>query len=460
VVEAVTIASSLPEQFWRKAVPEAVAAPRLVLQNDALAAQLNLPANVFEQPQTLATLSGNGPWPEFEPVALAYSGHQFGGWNPLMGDGRAHLIATLRGGFELQLKGSGPTPFSRNGDGRAALGPMLREYVVSEAMAGLGIPTTRSLAVVATGEQVYRRRREPGAIVARIAKSHVRVGTFQFAAAHLGRDGVAALYEHERSRSHPHTDDVHGFLASVISRQAALIAQWMSVGFIHGVMNTDNMAISGETIDYGPCAFMDVFHPKKVFSSIDEYGRYAWDQQPAIGLWNLTRFAEALLQLLDDDSDKAVAKARLELEKFFPQFEDAFESRMLQKLGIAERREDDGAFIADILKVLMDEKLDFTLYFRELTRGNESSAAASALWRKRLGDVTPDVALMQRVNPVYIARNHQVESALLEAEDGNMERCHKLLGLLKTPYTEQENMAGFESPPLPEEEVSQTFCGT
>ena len=460
MAEAVTIASSLPEQFWRKAVPEAVSGPRIVLQNDALAAQLNLSADVFERPETLAALSGNGPWREFEPVALAYSGHQFGGWNPLMGDGRAHLIATLPGGFELQLKGSGPTPFSRNGDGRAALGPMLREYIVSEAMAGLGIPTTRSLAVVATGEQVYRRRREPGAIVARIAKSHVRVGTFQFAAAHLGRDGVAALYEHERVRSHPHTDDVHGFLASVISRQAALIAQWMGVGFIHGVMNTDNMAISGETIDYGPCAFMDVFHPKKVFSSIDEYGRYAWDQQPAIGLWNLTRFAEALLQLLDDDSDKAVAIAKLALEKFYPQFEDAFESKMLQKLGIPERREDDGAFIADILKVLMDEKLDFTLFFRELTRGVEISAAASALWRKRLGDVTPDVALMQRVNPVYIARNHQVESALREAEDGNMERCHRLLDLLKTPYTEQENMAGFEAPPLPDEEVSQTFCGT
>lgn len=460
MVEALTIASRLPEAFWRKTAPEAVSAPTWVLQNVALAAQLNLPSDIFAKSETLAALSGNGPWGEFQPVALAYSGHQFGGWNPLMGDGRAHLIATLPGDFELQLKGSGPTPFSRNGDGRAALGPMLREYIVSEAMAGLGIPTTRTLAVVATGEKVYRRRREPGAIVARIAKSHVRVGTFQFAAAHLGKAGVEALYEHERQRSHPHTDDVRGFLASAIARQATLIAQWMCVGFIHGVMNTDNMAISGETIDYGPCAFLDVFHPKKVFSSIDEYGRYAWDQQPAIGLWNLTRFAEALLQLLDDDSDRAVAVAKLELEKFYPQFEEAFEAAMLRKLGILDRREDDGAFIADVLKVLIDEKLDFTLFFRALTRGVDVSTAASALWRKRLGGVDPDMKVMQQVNPVYIARNHQVEAALREAEDGNLERCHRLLSLLKTPYTEQENMAGYEAGPLPDEEVSQTFCGT
>lgn len=460
MVEAVNIASRLPEAFWRKAVPEAVSAPRWVLQNHNLAAQLGLPADVFERPETLAALAGNGPWGDFEPVALAYSGHQFGGWNPLMGDGRAHLIATFPGDHELQLKGSGPTPFSRNGDGRAALGPMLREFIVSEAMAGLGIPTTRSLAVVATGEQVYRGRREPGAIVARVAKSHVRVGTFQFAAAHLGKAGVEALYQHERQRSHPHTDDVVGFLDSVVSRQASLIAQWMCVGFIHGVMNTDNMAISGETIDYGPCAFMDVFHPKKVFSSIDQYGRYAWDQQPAIGLWNLTRFAEALLSLLDDDSEKAVAMARAALEKFYPQFETAFETGFLWKLGIVERRGEDGAFIADVLKVMMDEKLDFTLFFRELTRGVEVSPAASALWRKRLDGVAPDVNVMQQANPVYIARNHQVEAALREAEEGNMERCQRLLSLLKTPYTEQENMAGFEAGPLPEEEVSQTFCGT
>jgi serine/tyrosine/threonine adenylyltransferase len=453
-------ASVLPQAFWRKTNPVEVSGPQLVLHNDALAAQLGLSEDFFQKPETWLALSGNGPWQDFESVALAYSGHQFGHWNPLMGDGRAHLIATLGNGFEVQLKGSGSTPFSRNGDGRAALGPMLREYIVSEAMVGLSIPTTRSLAVVATGEQVYRKRREPGAIVTRIAKSHVRVGSFQFAAAHLGKDGVAALYAHEQQRSHPHTDNVPGFLASVITRQAQLIAKWMCVGFIHGVMNTDNMAISGETIDYGPCAFMDRFYPQKVFSSIDQFGRYAWDKQPAIGLWNLTRFAEALLQLLDDDTDQAVVLAKQALEKFYPQFEDAFETGMLQKFGITERRVDDGEFIAEILKVLMEEKQDFTLFFRELSRGVEISPGASALWRKRLQGVAPAVPLMQSVNPIYIARNHQVAMALSEAEDGNMMRIHQLLKLLKTPYTEQANMTQFEAAPLPDEEVQQTFCGT
>jgi serine/tyrosine/threonine adenylyltransferase len=460
MVEAVTVASALPAEFWRKAAPEPVADPHFVVVNAALAVQLNLSADVFLRPETLDALGGNARWDRIEPVSLAYSGHQFGHWNPLMGDGRAHVIATLPNGFELQLKGSGPTPFSRNGDGRAALGPMLREYIISEAMAGLGIPTTRSLAVVTTGEQVYRRRKEPGGIVARVAKSHVRVGTFQFAAAHLGAAGVKILYEHEQKRSHPHTDDARGFLASVITRQAQLIAHWMCVGFIHGVMNTDNMSISGETIDYGPCAFMDVFHPQKVFSSIDEQGRYAWDKQPAIGLWNLTRFAEALLPLLDGDTEKAVEIAKAELVKFDPQFEAAFETSMLRKLGIVDRREDDGAFIAELLRVLMDEKLDFTLFFRQLTRGIDVSTAACSIWRKRLGADAPDISVMQASNPIYIARNHQVEAALAEVETGHMNRFQSLVKLLKTPYTEQSDMTEFEASPLPVEEVNQTFCGT
>ncbi len=460
MAEAVTIASPLPETFWKTATPLPVKAPRFVAMNAALAAKLGLPGNVFERPETLAALSGNAPWQNVEPVSLAYSGHQFGHWNPLMGDGRAHLIATFEGGFELHLKGSGATPYSRNGDGRAALGPMLREYIISEAFAGLGIPTTRCLAVVATGEDVFRRRREPGGIVARVARSHVRVGTFQYAAAHLGRDGVAALYDHERRRSHPHTDDPRSFLASVISRQARLIAQWMCTGFIHGVMNTDNMAISGETIDFGPCAFMDTFHPQKVFSSIDAQGRYAWDQQAGIGLWNLTRFAESLLSLLADDTDQAVEIAKAELALFNPQFELAFETGMLRKLGISDRREDDAEFIAQMLRILMDEKIDYTLFFRELTRGVSLSAVADTLWRQRLNGSNPDLAVMRTSNPVYIARNHQVETALLEAEQGNIVRFDTLVSLLKTPFTQRENMAGFEAGPLPDEEVTQTFCGT
>ncbi len=452
-----TIASPLPEQFWRKAAPLPVAAPRFLATNLALAEQLNLGADFFDRPETLNALSGNGRFEDIEPVALAYSGHQFGHWNPLMGDGRAHLIATLPGGSEIHLKGSGQTPFSRNGDGRSALGPMLREYVISEAFAGLGIPTTRTLSVVATGETVYRRRAEPGGICARVARSHVRVGTFQFAAVHLEPDAVRILYEHERRKTHPYTDDPRIFLASVISRQAQLIAKWMCAGFIHGVMNTDNMAISGETIDFGPCAFMDVFHPQKVFSSIDEHGRYAWDQQPAIALWNLTRLAESILPLLSDDPDRAVEIAKAELEKFYPQFEDAFETGMLAKFGIAERREDDGAFIADMLKVMMDEQLDFTLFFRELTRGNVLSEKAGTLLKQRIA--SPDLLLMQQVNPIYIPRNHQVEAALREAEGGNLARFNQLCALVKHPYTEQ-NMPLYEAIPLPDEEVKQTFCGT
>jgi serine/tyrosine/threonine adenylyltransferase len=455
-----TTASTLPESFWRKAAPVPVVAPHFLACNIDLAKQLNLAPGLFDRPETIAALAGNQPWDNVEPVSLAYSGHQFGHFNPLMGDGRAHLIATLEGDWELHLKGSGATPFSRNGDGRAALGPMLREYIISEAFAGLGIPTTRTLAVVATGEQVYRRRREPGGIAARIAKSHVRVGTFQYAAAHLGPDGVRTLYEHERQRSHPHVTDARGFLASVISRQARLIAQWMNVGFIHGVMNTDNMAISGETIDFGPCAFMDVFHPKKVFSSIDEMGRYAWDQQPAIGLWNLTRFAESILTLLHENTDAAIEIAKQELAQFYPQFEEAFETGMLHKLGIANRSSEDGAFIAEMLRILMDEKLDFTLFFSNLARGKSDSAQAEAAWKQRLSSTAPDFNLMRATNPIYIARNHQVEAALREAEAGQLTRFDTLVNLLKHPFTERENSEGFEAPPLEQEEVQHTYCGT
>jgi serine/tyrosine/threonine adenylyltransferase len=456
----VRIASPLPETFWRKAQPIPVEAPDLIARNDALAEQLGLGAGIFDNPEIVSALAGNGQWPDQQPVSLAYSGHQFGNWNPLMGDGRAHLIATLDGGWELHLKGSGATPFSRNGDGRAALGPMLREYIVSEAFAGLGIPTTRSLSVVATGEKVYRRRKEPGGVLARVAKSHVRVGTFQFARAHLGDDGVRVLFDHERARSYPQIEDAQSFFANVISRQAKLVAQWMCVGFIHGVMNTDNMAISGETIDFGPCAFMDQFHPQKVFSSIDEYGRYAWDQQPAIAFWNLTRLAECLLGLFDHDSEKSIVIAKKELEAFHPQFEEHFERGMLAKLGISERREDDGPFIADMLRMLMDEKLDYTLFFREATRGSWLSAAVEKIWKSRLGTASADVEMMRRSNPIYIARNHQVEAALREAETGHLTRFNTLVSLLRTPFTEQENMAGFEAAPLEDEEVKMTFCGT
>ncbi len=468
-----TLATSLPEALFRAAAPEPVATPRWLATNSALAEVLGLPADWFQSAEALPALSGNAAFPGQQPVSLAYAGHQFGNFAPQLGDGRAHLIATLdapAGLFELQLKGSGPTPYSRNGDGRAAMGPMLREYVISEAMAGLGIPTTRALAVVATGAQVYRRRREPGAIVARIAKSHVRVGTFQYLAARQMQEEMRALVDHELTRSYddfPAGDSRFPWLLqNVITRQATLIAKWMCVGFIHGVMNTDNMTLSGETIDYGPCAFMDTFHPKKVFSSIDEGGRYAWDQQPAIGLWNLTRLAECLLPLFDADQDKAVEIAKAVLSTFYPAFESAFERGMMAKLGVAEVQDDDGGFIAATLKAMMDAGADFTLFFRELTvyaatgkpPTNPAMQPWLESWKARIA--SPDTTRMQASNPIYIARNHQVEAALAEAETGNMERFETLCERAKFPFTEQSNMALFEAAPLPAEEVQATFCGT
>lgn len=477
-----SLASPLPQGFFKAVSPTPVEAPRFIAENHPLADDLGLPENLFAQPSTRNALSGNGPWPGQQPVALAYAGHQFGGFNPHLGDGRAHLIATLQtpqGAFELQLKGSGPTPFSRNGDGRATLGAMLREYVVSEAMAGLGIPTTRSLAVVATGEVVYRRRREPGAVLTRVARSHVRVGTFQYAALNLGPDGVKSLVAHEMARSYPGIDPgedaAHILLQGAISRQASLIARWMAVGFIHGVMNTDNMAISGETIDYGPCAFMDAFHPKKVFSSIDQHGRYAWDQQPGIALWNLSRFAECLLPLLHEDKDQAIARATAALQQFLPQFEQAFETAMRAKLGLAGQHDGDAAFIAETLTALMNGNVDFTLFFRHLTghaAGKDMQSIKAlfqdqslaehwlAAWQERLPSTGPSVALMQATNPIYIARNHQVEAALAEAETGNLNRFNQLVKLLRNPFIEQPDAALFEAVPLPDEEVTQTFCNT
>jgi serine/tyrosine/threonine adenylyltransferase len=483
LVEKVKRASTLSEPFWRDVAPIPVVAPQFLTTNISLAKQLGFSDDFFAQSETLAALAGNAPFQDQSPVALAYAAHQFGNWVPLLGDGRAHLIATVQTPhnetFELQLKGSGPTPFSRNGDGRATLAAMLREHIVSEAMAGLRIPTTCSLAIVATGEEVYRRRREPGAVLTRVAKSHVRVGSFQFAAAHLGKDGIAELANHEIARSYPelagNPDRFVLFLRGAIARQATLIAKWMSVGFIHGVMNTDNMAISGETIDYGPCAFMDAFHPKKTFSSIDQFGRYAWDQQSTIALWNLTRFAECLLPLLDDDKDKSITIATAELENFNPQFEVEFESSMIKKFGITTTSQTDGEFVATQLRHMMEGQADFTLVFRHLTKiaeggsskqfeelfNNPASAQAFLKsWHDRLGDTSPDVAQMQDVNPIYIARNHQVEAALSEAENGNMTRFNTLCALLRTPFTEHPTAGGFELAPLPDEEVSQTFCGT
>jgi uncharacterized protein YdiU (UPF0061 family) len=449
----------LPSAFYRDQPLQPVAAPQLLLFNEQLAAQLGATG------LTAAHLSGSELPAGAQPLAMAYAGHQFAHFVPLLGDGRALLLGELKG-FDLHLKGSGPTAFARRGDGRAALAPMLREYIISEAMYALGIPTTRSLAVVASGETVQRQSAEPGGVLARIAASHLRVGTFQFAA-QQGVDAVQALLDYSTARHYP---DAHGpeeFLAAVSARQAKLIAQWLLVGFIHGVMNTDNMAISGETIDYGPCAFMDVYDPATVFSSIDKQGRYAYGNQPAIAAWNLARLADTLLPLMNDD----VAKAEAILADFVPQLEQHWLAGMRAKLGLLTEQDDDVKLIQDWLALLQAHGADYTNSHRQLgdvLLGRFTFAPAYSQWltrwQARLAyeplPAAQVAAGMHKVNPAYIARNHRTEQALQAAVRGDLTLLHKLLEVLAQPFAEQSEHAAYRELPTPAERVYQTFCGT
>jgi serine/tyrosine/threonine adenylyltransferase len=420
---------------------------------------------------------------------MAYAGHQFGGFVPQLGDGRAILLGERRGRdgnlYDIQLKGAGLTPFARNGDGRAALGPMLREYLISEAMHALGIPTTRSLAVVATGERVFREAVLPGAVLTRVAASHIRVGTFQYFAVRGDQDGIRKLLDYVIERHYPAARDAQipalDVLKAVAQRQAALIADWMRVGFIHGVMNTDNMAISGETIDYGPCAFMDHYHPSTVFSSIDHGGRYAYANQPAIAQWNLARLAETLLPLIDADTDKAVSLATEVLESFIAQFQTQLFQALRRKIGLADGREGDADLINRLLAAMQAAEADFTLTFRYLTLAAEGANAESKLralfaqspgiddwirdWRERLASDPQSeadrVASMRRVNPAIIPRNHRVEEALNAAsERGDFQPFHQLLEVLQRPFDDPGEGSKYEQAPQPSERVLQTFCGT
>ena len=461
--------AALPLVLHAKATLMAVAAPRLVIANDTLAAELGLSREWLHSEVALQMFAGNHAAGHDNPLAMAYAGHQFGGFNPSLGDGRAMLLGDIQiaNGTrrELHLKGTGRTIYSRGADGRATLSAMLREYIISEAIHGLGLPTTRSLAVVESGERVWRQRPEPGAVLTRVAKSHVRVGTFQYLAARGETEAIRALVTHEIARHMPGLEGATAFLDEVIARQAHLIAGWMSFGFIHGVMNTDNMQIAGETIDYGPCAFMDGFDPQKVFSSIDENGRYAFDKQPMIGLWNLTRLAECLLPLLDDDRDAAIKLAEESLQRFMPQFEAEFERRMLAKLGISDLTQ--AGFITTTLQQMANARADFTRFFTALTRGGDMkdffiSALAHDAWLaewRRLRSVDA-LVLMQAHNPVYIARNHRVSAALAAAEDGNLLPLHELLLAVQKPFEERSEFAALENAPGAQEEVLQTFCGT
>ena len=469
----------LPPDFYQRIEPTPVAAPRIVRVNEGLARRLGLDPAALDAEM----LSGNRIPAGAEPIAMAYSGHQFGHFSPSLGDGRAILLGEVLGTdgyrFDIQLKGAGPTAFSRRGDGRAALGPVLREYILGEAMHALGIPTTRALAAVTTGEPVYRETALPGAVLTRVAASHIRIGTFQFFAAHGKEDSVRILADYAIARHYPDlAGDYRGFLAAVIARQAALVAQWLLVGFIHGVMNTDNMAISGETIDYGPCAFMDEYDPATVFSSIDTGGRYAYARQPQMAAWNLARLAETLLPLLGANEDEAIAWATEAIGGFALRFESAYRSGLHQKLGLETAQDGDDALAQDLLRHMKEGAADWTLTFRHLAdaaEGNDAPIRAlfnpaaaydawAERWKARLESEpkTPSVCAtaMRARSPLYIPRNHQVEAALTAALSEDYVPFERLLDVITQPFTERPGFERYTQPPLPDERVLATFCGT
>ena len=450
---------NLPKSFYMRQSPVPVAAPKLVKFNNALAAEIGVEAADFP----VEVLAGNAVPEGAAPLAAAYAGHQFGGFVPQLGDGRAVLLGEVVGpdGLrrDIQLKGAGRTYFSRGGDGRAALGPVLREYIVSEAMFALGVPTTRALAAVTTGEPVQRETPLPGAILTRVAKSHLRVGSFQFHYARQDKAALKALEVYARARHYPEAKTPLEFLDAVVEAQARLVAKWMQFGFIHGVMNTDNCSISGETIDYGPCAFMDTYHPETVFSSIDRRGRYAYANQPEMALWNLAQLAQSLVPLVGD-----IDKLEASLRRFNDIYAHAFNEGFSKKLGLAKT---DESFVVATLKMMADEGVDFTLFFRRLSYDEpisdlfETTDVATtwlADWQNRT--TAEAKAHMKRVNPVFIPRNHQVEAVISAANQGDFAPFETLTSVLQSPYSPQPEHAGFEAPPTEDERVLATFCGT
>ena len=473
------------EGFYAPWQPSAVPEPALVLLNEQLAIELDLDPSHLRSVTGVAELAGNSVPEGATPLAQAYAGHQFGQFNPVLGDGRALLLGevvdTVGRRRDVAFKGSGPTPFARRGDGKAVLGAVLREYLVAEAMHALGIPTTRALAAVATGEQIRRERLEPGAVLTRVAASHLRVGTFELVRTRGTVEQLRQLADYAIARHYPHlvgtAEPYRGLLASVVAAQAELIAAWMSVGFIHGVMNTDNMTISGETIDYGPCAFLDSYDERTVFSSIDSGGRYRYGNQPAIGAWNLSRLAEALLPLLAEDPDGAVEVGSTEVERYYSAYDQAWLRRMRGKLGLPGAADEDRQLIDDLLGLMQSERLDFTSTWRGLSkelrgdrdavRGLVLDLAAYDAWRQRwldlLHDADPAVvaAGMDLVNPLYLARNHLVEEALESARAGDLGPASTLLQVLARPYDEQPGHESFTQPaPAGFAESYLTYCGT
>lgn len=472
--------SLLPELFFSRLAPTPVRAPALVIFNSRLAAQLGLDGHALQQEGGVQVLAGNRVPAGAVPLAQAYAGHQFGHFT-MLGDGRAVVLGeqvTPNGErFDIQLKGSGRTPYSRRGDGRAALGPMLREYIISEAMQGLGIATTRSLAVVSTGEAVIRETEQIGAVLTRVAASHLRVGTFQYAAYRGSLTDLTALADYAIERHYPElsgTEDCYmRLLQAVLERQAQLIAQWQLVGFVHGVMNTDNMTISGETIDYGPCAFIDTYDPAAVFSSIDQEGRYAYGNQPYIAGWNLARLAEALLPLLDADVQRAAERAEVAVNSFTARCQAYWLAGMRQKLGLYNAEEDDGRLIQELLLVMQAAAADYTNTFRALTLGAKPEKLGEerafgdwqAKWSARLARQPHDAAavreLMQTANPAIIARNHQVEAVLDSAvRHGDYQPLERLVAVLAEPYAYTPAQDVYAELPPASTQPYRTFCGT
>ncbi|SNT35543.1 Uncharacterized conserved protein YdiU, UPF0061 family [Granulicella rosea] len=482
----------LPERFYARLSLRPVLAPRLVKVNVELARALGVDPEALVTPEGVAVLAGNRVAPGSEPLALAYAGHQFGQFVPTLGDGRANLLGEVvcqdGARYDIQLKGSGPTPFSRRGDGRAALGPVLREYVVSEAMHALGVPTTRALAAVTTGEKVYRETVLPGAVIARVAASHLRVGTFQYFAARGDVDGARTLAEFAIARHYGDaaqaTHRLRALLDGVIARHARLVAQWMLLGFIHGVMNTDNTSISGETLDFGPCAFLEAFEPAKVFSSIDRQGRYAYRNQPFAANWNLTRLAESLLpaMVLDEGGEEAaLASANEAVAAFEPQFQAARLAGLRRKLGLTTEREGDDVLAEDLLDRMAANRADFTLTFRRLCDAAANPAGDAAVrelfadptaydawamnWRRRIAlEAVSDAAratAMRLVNPHFIPRNHLVEEMIEAAvERQDYQPFEALLDATSRPYEDRPGLERYATPAKPEECVRATFCGT
>jgi uncharacterized protein YdiU (UPF0061 family) len=475
----------LDETFYERTNPVGFREPRLFLWNPDLARQLLFPEDLIQDANALAEVfSGNRILPGSEPIAIAYAGHQFGHFVPQLGDGRAHLLGEILDRsdkrWDIQLKGSGPTSFSRGGDGRCALGPAVREFVMSEAMHALGVPTTRSLAVVTTGETVYREKPVTGAVVSRVASSHLRVGTFEFFAARGNLQALHALCDYAIERHYPEirekgADRCLALLAKVIDRQIRLVVEWMRVGFIHGVMNTDNTALSGETIDYGPCAMMSIYDPDTVFSSIDAHGRYAFGNQPQIARWNMARFAECLLPLIDTDEKKAVEIIRPMINDFSSRFEKEWTKMMGRKLGLESVVHEDSRLIDSLLDQLMKRHLDYTVTFHLLTLSLTSNQAARRIkgelqswydsWKKRLDEqsmTVPEVEeLMKRHNPVVIPRNHHLETVIRQCEEtGEASSAENFLEVLRSPYEELAQTSYYQDAPSDGDRDYQTFCGT